>query len=230
MNERGYGSRGVPVEGPADMPPHAELMEQGRRASAVLARCGVGRGSCVAVVLPMGLHSVVLTLACLRLDAVRVTLPPTESAGWFRDRLHACGARVAVTADSCRSEGDVVPVKAVLDQALAGCPAVETVLVVPQLPRPVPWTPGRDRWWDDLLPADTALDQRYPGAMTGHTTSSPDEPARPPGKVSRIVFDDPLTAASDDDRDRGWEAGPTLGDAHGGDITRFLRDKPPHHA
>lgn len=220
MNDQQPGNQG----GPADMLSHGELVDQGRRAAWALARLGVGAGSRLAVLLPMCLESVVITLACIRLDALRISLPLGDHTGWIRHRIRSSGANVVVTADSCLHEGAVLPVKASLDQVLAGCPEVRTVLVVPQLARPVPWTPGRDRWWGDVLTAEDPLPRPYPGGMTGSAPNEQPGPSRP-----AIVFDDPLTASSADDSDDGWgERAPGAGTA--GDLARFLDEKPPHHA
>ncbi len=55
-------------------------------------------------------------------------------------------------------------------------------------------------------------------------SSAPDaEPAQPP---VGLVFDDPLDRPAADDTDRGWGDRPSAG---GGDLARFLDEKPPHH-
>ncbi|WP_103501877.1 MULTISPECIES: AMP-binding protein [unclassified Streptomyces] len=140
----------------ADGLTHAALVERARRAAEGLARLGVRSGSRLAVALPTCPESFVVTLACLRLDAVRISLPLGDHTGWVRHRIRSAGAHVVVTADSCLRDGQVVPVKAGLDQALSGCPDVRNVVVVSQQPRPVPWTPGRDLWWEELTGDDVA--------------------------------------------------------------------------
>lgn len=219
MNDQRPGNQSTP----ADMLTHAELVDQGRRAAAALTRLGVGPGSRLAVLLPMCLESVVITLACIRLDALRISLPIGDHTGWIRHRIRNSGARVVITADSCLHEGNVLPVKAGLDQILAGCPEVHSVLVVPQHSRPVPWTPGRDRWWADVLTAEEPPARPYPGSMT---TTPSEQPERP---LPAFVFDDPLAVRAADDRDEGWGERPA-GGAAAGDLARFLDEKPPHHA
>jgi acetyl-CoA synthetase len=206
----------------ADMLTHAELVDQGRRAASALTRLGVGAGSRLAVLLPMCLESVVITLACIRLDAVRISLPLGDHTGWVRHRIRSSGAQVVITADSCLHEGAMLPVKAGLDQILAGCPEVHSVLVVPQQSRPVSWTPGRDRWWGDVLAAQELPARPYSGAMTSTPSDRPERP------LPSFVFDDPLAARSADDRDEGWGERPS--GAAAGDLARFIDEKPPHHA
>lgn len=76
----------------------------------------------------------------------------------------------------------------------------------------------------------------YPGRMTsdsdtGPAPTDPPAPAAPvapaaPARPSRLVFDDPLDGRSADDSDRGWGERST---GSGGDLARFLDEKPPHH-
>src|SRR5438876_3294077 len=54
---------------------HGMLLDQAERAAAALTRFGVQAGERVAVHLPLVPESVIATLACGRLDAIRTTLP-----------------------------------------------------------------------------------------------------------------------------------------------------------
>lgn len=137
---------------------HGALLEQATRAAAALRKLGVGAGDRVAVHLPLVPESVIVTLACGRLDALRTTLPVSLTAPELARRARESGARVLVTADAAFWDGAIRPVKRVLDRALAragadgpAADAAPSVLVVNRCSRPVGWTPGRDRWWHDAL-------------------------------------------------------------------------------
>ena len=54
-----------------------------------------------------------------------------------------------------------------LDRALADCPGVRSVVVVPQVARPVPWVPGRDLWWHEALDHDLPPLPEPPGWEPG---------------------------------------------------------------
>ena len=80
--------------------------------------------------------------------------------------------------------------KEVADAAVAGAPSVERVLVVRRARRPtegVPWTAGRDVWWEEVVPAqapacpavDTDASEPYMIIYTSGTTGRPKGPARP---------------------------------------------------
>ncbi|WP_405742650.1 AMP-binding protein [Streptomyces sp. NBC_01525] len=136
---------------------HGMLLDRAERAAAVLRRLGVGAGDRVAVHLPLIPESVIVTLACGQLDAVRATLPVQLTAPQLAARVRESGARVLVTADAAFWDGAVRPVKPVLDRALHhatrrdATEPIAPVLVVSRCARPVGWTPGRDRWWHEEL-------------------------------------------------------------------------------
>ncbi|MDC7338539.1 AMP-binding protein [Streptomyces lydicus] len=135
---------------------HGMLLDQAKRAAAALARLGVRAGDRVAVHLPLVPESVIATLACGRLDAIRTTLPVSLTVPELVARTRESDARVLITADAAFWDGAVRPVKPLLDHALArgtaagGAPR-RTVLVVNRCSRPVSWKPGRDLWWHEVL-------------------------------------------------------------------------------
>ncbi|MEU9122889.1 AMP-binding protein [Streptomyces sp. NPDC048506] len=135
---------------------HGMLLDQAARAAAALSRLGVRAGDRVAVHLPLVPESVIATLACGRLDAIRTTLPVSLTVPELVTRTRASDAKVLITADAAFWDGSVRPVKALLDHALArgaaagGAPE-RSVLVVNRCSRPVSWKPGRDLWWHEAL-------------------------------------------------------------------------------
>ncbi|MEV0368325.1 AMP-binding protein [Streptomyces sp. NPDC050636] len=135
---------------------YGTLLDQADRAAAALTRLGVRAGDKVAVHLPLVPESVIATLACGRLDAIRSTLPVSLTVPELVARTRESEARVLITADAAFLDGAIRPVKARLDHALArvtssGGSRDRTVLVVNRCARPVSWTPGRDRWWHEVL-------------------------------------------------------------------------------
>ncbi|MFC6067787.1 AMP-binding protein [Streptomyces ochraceiscleroticus] len=134
---------------------HSQLIGRSSRAAAALTRFGVRAGDRVAVHLPLVPESVIVTLACGRIDAVRTTLPVSLTAPELAARVRESGARVVITADAAFWEGAVRPVKSTIDRALSrGGTDVESVLVVNRCPRPIAWHPDRDHWWHEILAAD----------------------------------------------------------------------------
>ncbi|MEU8917126.1 AMP-binding protein [Streptomyces nigrescens] len=140
---------------------HGMLLDQAERAAVVLRRLGVRAGDRVAVHLPLVPESVIATLACGRLDAIRTTLPVSLTVPELVARTRESSARVLITADAAFWDGAVRPVKPLLDHALArgaasGGAEDRTVLVVNRCSRPVSWKPGRDLWWHEALGVPSA--------------------------------------------------------------------------
>jgi acetyl-CoA synthetase len=165
-----------------------ELLEETCRFAAVLRRLGVRRGDRVAIYLPLVPEAAIAMLACARLGAPHTVVFGGFSAQALRDRVEDAGAEVVVTADGGWRRGQVVPLKAAVDEALSAGSRVRHVLVVRRTGTPVSWTPGRDRWWHEeretapsslpaeSLPAEHPLFILYTSGTTGkpkgilHTT------------------------------------------------------------
>ncbi|UZJ30956.1 AMP-binding protein [Streptomyces endophytica] len=135
---------------------HGMLLDQAERAARALTRLGVQAGDRVAVHLPLVPESVIATLACGRLEAIRTTLPVSLTVPELVARTRESSARVVITADAAFWDGAVRPVKPLLDHALAraaaaGGASVQKVLVVNRCSRPVSWKPNRDLWWHEAL-------------------------------------------------------------------------------
>jgi acetyl-CoA synthetase len=139
---------------------NAELRVAVHRAAAALAREGITEGDRVGVFLPMLPETVVIVLALGLLRAIYTPIFSGYGAGAVASRLADCGASVLVTADGFLRRGSIVPLKEAADAALADAPTVRRVIVVRRLGEragDVPWTEGRDRWWDEALAdAETA--------------------------------------------------------------------------
>jgi len=161
----------VGESGEAELYTLLRLREATARAAAALAAAGVRSGDPVEVFLPTLPESVVTALACERLGARAVLPDEGFSARSLRQRVRADGARVVVTADAAEVGGATLPLKSLVDRALRGCARINAVLVVQLTARPVGWTPGRDRWWDQAL-AESGSEQRRSRMVLASATSS----------------------------------------------------------
>ena len=91
-------------------------------------------------------------LAGLRLDQALAQLLPEYSRSRLKDWIES--GRVSV--DGAWRRGSVVPLKETADTAVAECPSIEKVLVLRRTAHDVPMTDGRDVWWHDLVPQQSA--------------------------------------------------------------------------
>ncbi|GBQ28599.1 acetate--CoA ligase [Gluconacetobacter sacchari] len=128
------------------------LHERVCRMANVLRGLGVGRGDRVAIHLPMVAEGVVAMLACARIGALHVVLFGGFSAEGLADRLNDSGAVVVITADEARRGAKRIPLKSVMDEALArGVPSVRHVLVLAVTGLDLPMHDGRDLALGPLL-------------------------------------------------------------------------------
>jgi len=130
---------------------YGELLGQvGRLANALKAR-GVARGDRVAIFMPRLPETVVAMLACARIGAPHTVVFAGFSAQALAERIDDAQAKVVVTADGGYRHGEVLPLKPTVDEALAGCPSVTSVVVVRRTGQDVPMKRGRDAWYHELL-------------------------------------------------------------------------------
>ncbi|MEO8813143.1 MAG: acetate--CoA ligase [Caulobacteraceae bacterium] len=119
---------------------HAEVC----RMANVLRAHGVARGDRVTIYLPMIPQAAYAMLACARIGAVHSVIFGGFSPDSIAGRIQDCDSRLVITADQGLRGGRIVPLKANVDEALARCPEVSTVLVVARTGADVPMTAGRD--------------------------------------------------------------------------------------
>jgi acetyl-CoA synthetase len=127
----------------------AELERAARVAARRLAGLGIGFGSRVGIFLPMLPETVLAVLALGRLGAVFTPIFSGYAAPAVAARLDAFAATHLITADGFLRRGEVVPLKAVADEAVALAPSVRRVIVVQRLTgSPLELDPERDVAWD----------------------------------------------------------------------------------
>ncbi|WP_394770402.1 acetate--CoA ligase [Lacisediminihabitans sp.] len=146
---------------------YAELQREVSRAANALTALGIVEGDRVVVYLPVIPETVIITLAIARIGAIHSLVFGGFSAEALRFRVEDTGAKLVVTTDGQYRRGAAVPVKAAVDVAVDGIESVEHVLVVRRTGGEVPWTPGRDVWWQDVV--DTARDVHEPEFFDAET-------------------------------------------------------------
>lgn len=139
---------------------------------------GVRKGDDVTLYMPMVPELPAAMLACARLGAVHSVVFGGFSADALAARIGDSKSRIVLTASAVRRGAKPIPLKAVVDAAVAKCAKsasephrVERVLV---LDKPeaaaradVPFDAGRDEWWQDALarqPADDTAPIEWVGA------------------------------------------------------------------
>jgi len=132
---------------------YAELQKLVSQAANALTELGVGKGDRVAIYLPMLVEAVVSMLACARIGAIHSVIFGGFSAQAIYDRVLDADASLVITADGGYRRGKVLPLKSVVDEALAKFDdsPVRHVLVVKRGGNEIEMTEGRDLWWDEVM-------------------------------------------------------------------------------
>jgi acetyl-CoA synthetase len=142
-------------DGGSRMLTYADLAAQVNRLANALLRLGVREGDRVGIFLPMSPEAVIATLAVARIGAIYTPCFSGFGAGAVASRLADCEATLVITADGFRRRGQVVTLKETADEAVTQCPSVKTMLVHRALGREIPWARGRDRWWHEVVAAES---------------------------------------------------------------------------
>ncbi|MGA7417328.1 MAG: acetate--CoA ligase [Acidimicrobiales bacterium] len=130
---------------------YAALKDMVCQAANALVELGVEAGDRVCIYMPMIPEAVVAMLACARLGAPHMVTFGGFSSEALASRILDGDARFVITADGGYRRGSQAALKPNVDEALAQCPDVRTVLVVRRTGQDVAWQDGRDLWWHDVV-------------------------------------------------------------------------------
>ncbi|MEM5430385.1 acetate--CoA ligase [Cupriavidus oxalaticus] len=114
---------------------------------------GIGKGDRVVIYMPMSIEGIAAMQACARIGAVHSVVFGGFSARSLRERIIDAGAVAVITADEQVRGGKRLPLKAIVDEALAlgGCETVRRVVVYRRTGADIGFIAGRDLWLDDLV-------------------------------------------------------------------------------
>ena len=136
---------------------YRELLATVCRMANALKAVGVKKGDRVVIYMAMGVEGVAAMQACARIGATHSVVFGGFSAQSLRDRIEDTGAVAVITADQQQRGGKALPLKAIVDEAIAlgGCASVRKVLVHRRTGAAVPFDEARDAWLADLMAAQT---------------------------------------------------------------------------
>ena len=137
---------------------YSELLARTCRLANALRARGVKKGDRVVIYMSMSVEGVVAMQACARIGATHSVVFGGFSAQSLRDRIEGAGAVMVITADEQMRGGKALPLKAIVDDALAlgGCDSVKSVIVYRRTGGKIAWNAPRDQWMHEVtydLPA-----------------------------------------------------------------------------
>ncbi|MBT2325021.1 acetate--CoA ligase [Variovorax paradoxus] len=150
--ERGLGDKTAIIfeadDGQVTRVDYRELLARTCRMANALKARGVKKGDRVVIYMSMSIEGVVAMQACARIGATHSVVFGGFSAQSLRDRIQDAGAVMVVTADEQVRGGKHLPLKAIVDDAIAlgGCESVANVLVYSRTGGSIGWNASRDRW------------------------------------------------------------------------------------
>ena len=130
---------------------YRQLLRMVNRFTNALRGEGVALGDRVVIYMPLSLEGIIAMLACARIGAIHSVVYAGLGSGALRDRIVDAEARLIITADVGYRRGKPIPLKPIVDNALAGLEGVETVIVWRREQPAIELDPERERDFHALL-------------------------------------------------------------------------------
>jgi len=119
---------------------------------------GIKKGDRVVIYMSMSVEGVAAMQACARIGATHSVVFGGFSAKSLQERIIDAGAVAVLTCDEQLRGGKQLPLKAIVDEALAmgGCDTIKNVVVYKRTGGNIAWTEGRDIWLHELVEGQAA--------------------------------------------------------------------------
>lgn len=135
---------------------YAELQTEVNRCANALRQLGLGKGDSIGLYMPMTPEICIALFAIAKIGGIILPLFSGYGVGAIVSRLADAQAKALFTADGFLRRGKVVPMKQIADEAAAQLPHLQHIIVQQRVQQPVPMTHGRDHWWHQLIPTQSA--------------------------------------------------------------------------
>src|SRR5580698_5387217 len=155
--EAGHGQRTAIVfeadDGAVTNVTYQDLLQRVSRFANALKKRGVRKGDRVVIYMPMSIEGIVAMQACARIGATHSVVFGGFSSKSLHERVVDAGAVAVITADEQMRGGKTLPLKSIVDEAIAmgGCEAVHSVIVYRRTGGKVAWDATRDLWMHEIV-------------------------------------------------------------------------------
>ena len=114
---------------------------------------GIKKGDRVLIYLPMSIEAVVAMQGCARIGAIHSVVFGGFSSKSLHERIVDAQACAVITADGQMRGGKAMPLKSIVDEALAleGTECIKRVIVYKRVGDATQFNAERDVWWHDLV-------------------------------------------------------------------------------
>jgi acetyl-CoA synthetase len=136
---------------------YADLYREVNHSANLLRELGFRKGDVIGLFMPMLPEIVIALLGIAKIGAIVLPLFSGFGADAITARLNDAQARGLVTVDGFYRRGQVVALKAVADEAAAQVRDLRKMVVVRRAGIPVSMFPGRDVWWHEHMPLQSAF-------------------------------------------------------------------------
>ena len=132
---------------------YQDLLDRVCKMANALRKMGIKSGDRVIIYMSMSIEGIVAMQACARIGATHSVVFGGFSAKSLQERIVDVGAVAVITADEQLRGGKALPLKVIVDEALAlgECEKVKNVIVYQRTGGNIPMTAGRDAWMHDVV-------------------------------------------------------------------------------
>ncbi len=155
--EKGNGNKCAIIfeadDGTVSRVTYQELLERVCKMANALRKMGIKSGDRVIIYMSMSIEGIVAMQACARIGATHSVVFGGFSAKSLQERIVDVGAVAVITADEQFRGGKSLPLKVIVDEALAlgDCEKVKHVVVYQRTGGNIPMVAGRDFWMHDVV-------------------------------------------------------------------------------
>ena len=130
---------------------YRQLHKEVCRFSNVLKIYNVKKGDRVCIYMPNIIEAAVAMLACARIGAIHCVVFGGLSAKAVKERILDAQCNIVITANEGLRGGKTIPIKHIIDEAIADCSDVKNVIVYKRTDSETKMVTGRDVWYHEAI-------------------------------------------------------------------------------